>query len=321
MGNKHLIAKDTVLILGAGASVPYGYPTAKELREFVVTSFINEYSQYLRQKSKPESEVINASQKFSHLIQTFRQSSNKSFDLFLSRNRKKYYTDGKFILAWSILYFEALSKFNEDIDRPDTDWYTYIFNEMTDKMTKSSDLEKFTKNKLKLLSFNYDRSFEEFIFQSLFFSFSGDNEDVMKAASWIKVLHIYGKILELQWENPSIGEKYKTNNILDLTTKAKDNIEIIYDERISKSEEIKKIIMEAERIFFLGFGYSLENIEALGLRNILTQSQWVYGTALGFTATEIINIKKLLRSLNPILPDHHINLENLDCVGLLRKYL
>ena len=317
-----MINNNTVFILGAGASVPYGYPTAKELRKFIIEEFRRRYTDRLRGKSKyVEDEVRTEIAKFSPLIESFKQSSTNSFDLFLSRNKGKYYEYGKFILAWCILYFELISKFNEDMDRPESDWYTLLYNNMTDEMTKSTDLEKFKENKLKIITFNYDRSFEEFLWRSLFFSFSGDRDDITKIAEWIKVFHTYGKIYDLQWEQPEKGEKYQTNKILELAEIAKNNIQIIYDERNPRLEEIKKIIIETERIFFLGFGYSKENMEAIGLMNVLTKHQSVYGPALNFTDKERIKVKSLLMKLNPGLPDHHIHIDDLDCVGILREYI
>ena len=38
-----MIERSTLFILGAGSSNPYGYPTAKQLRTFIVNDFIIEY--------------------------------------------------------------------------------------------------------------------------------------------------------------------------------------------------------------------------------------------------------------------------------------
>ncbi len=265
---------------------------------------------------------MNETNQFSYLIESFNQSATNSIDLFLSRNKETHYEQGKFILAWCILYFESICKFNEDIREPDTDWYKWFYNEITKEIITSNELEKIKENKLNIITFNYDRSFEEFLSQSLLYSFAGDRRDVINILDWIKVIHTYGKILELQWESPTSGEKYQTNNILDLAEKAKDNIQIIYDERKTQVEEIQKIISSAYRIFFLGFSYSRENLEAIGMNNLLTKHQYLYGTALGFKDKEVLDIKYLLRKMNPALLDHHIKLHNeLDCVGLLREYL
>ena len=317
-----MITQETIFILGAGASSPYGYPTAKQLRTFIIKEFRQKYSTYLQERKNIGTiESMNEANKFSYLIESFNQSATNSIDLFLSRNKESYYEQGKFILAWCILYFESLSKFNEDIKEPDTDWYKWFYNDITKEIIRSNDLEHLRENKLNVITFNYDRSFEEFLSQSLIFSFAGDRKDVTNSLGWIKVIHTYGKILELQWENPEKGEKYQTNKILDLTEKAKDNIQIIYEERKTQVEEIQSIISTAQRIFFLGFSYAKENLEAIGLINLINKQQYIYGTALGFNDKEVLDIKNLLRRMNPALYDHHIKLDNeLDCVGLLREY-
>ncbi len=78
-----MITQDTVFILGAGASAPYGYPTAKELRTFIITQFRNKYSSYI-QKSR-NTGIIDArseADKFSYLIESFNQSATNSMIYF-----------------------------------------------------------------------------------------------------------------------------------------------------------------------------------------------------------------------------------------------
>ena len=138
-----MITQDTVFILGAGASAPYGYPTAKELRTFIITQFRNKYSSYI-QKSR-NTGIIDArseADKFSYLIESFNQSATNWMNLFLSRNKESFYEQGKFILAWCILYFESISSFNESIKKSETDWYKWFYNEITKEIIRSNDLEK-----------------------------------------------------------------------------------------------------------------------------------------------------------------------------------
>lgn len=317
-----MITQETVFILGAGASVPYGYPTAHELRKFIISEFKEKYLLYLKNDVQlSKTEAMHETIKFLPLIQSFKQSGTNSFDLFLSRNEKKFYEQGKYILAWCLLYFESESRFNEDIEKPNTDWYKLLYNELTQGMIKSSDLEKFTENKLNVITFNYDRSFEQYLFESLFFSFYGDRQDIVRVSDWINVVHTYGKLFDLEWENHNAGIKYSTNELLGLAHDAKNNIQIIYEERKSHIEKIQNIITSAERIIFLGFGYGQENLEALGIKNLLNRSQQIYGTALGFTERERIKIKEFILKLNPGFSEYRIALEDLDCVGLLKKYL
>ena len=95
----------------------------------------------------------------------FRKSSNKSIDLFLARN-PSLVTVGKLAISLEILKSEIASKFREEIDNPALDWYSYLFDRFTDTFL---DKDKFTisDNKVSFITFNYDRSLEHFLIESL----------------------------------------------------------------------------------------------------------------------------------------------------------
>lgn len=315
-----MIKEKTLLILGAGASFPYGYPTAIGLRKFIITEFRNRYSTYLHQIKVPQENLNLEISKYDQIIEEFKASSTDSFDLYLTRNRDKYYDIGKFLLSWCILWFEQNSDFNEDMTDSNLDWYSKLYKEMTNGIYSSSELEKFKENELDIITFNYDRSLEEFLFRSLFFSFTGGRGQVADLVKGINIFHVYGKICNLQWEDPMHGQKYSTNNVLDLAYDLRNNIQIIYDERKGEIEKIAEMIKSAEKIFFLGFGYSQENLEALGLQSLLNSNQYIYGSAYKSTEAERTKIKRLLHHLNPALSDNHIKIQDLDCVGMWREY-
>ena len=101
-----------------------------------------------------------------------------------------------------------------------------------------------------------------------------------------------------------------------------NNIKIIYDERKTIHEEITDLFTEAKNIFFLGFGYAKENLEAIGLdKNIFKKEQRIYGTALGLTEQEILKNSYLLREHNEHMMIEKFRLENCDSLMLLRNYL
>jgi len=193
-------------------------------------------------------------------------------------------------------------------------------NEMIDEILNASELSKFSENNLNIITFNYDRSLEESLFRSLFFSFPEGGAQNAELVKEINIYHVYGKICDLQWENPMHGEKYSTNNILDLAYDLRNNIQIIYDERKGENEKIAEMIKKAKKIFFLGFGYSQENLEALGLQSLLNSNQYIYGSAYKSTEAERTKIKRLLHYLNPALQANHIKIKDLDCVGMWREY-
>ena len=107
----------------------------------------------------------------------------------------------------------------------------------------------------------------------------------------------------------------------------KENIRVIHEETKTEIEEMKSVIKNAKRIFFLGFGYAKENMEVLNIPRIL-RTQEIYGTALGLTQKEIYTIYQSFwknpayKDVTPALASAtNIKIENLDCVSLLKKYL
>jgi len=56
-----MIKEKTVLILGAGASKPYGFPTGEELRREIIDNYVNDVITYI--KNNPR---IRESQKKYH---------------------------------------------------------------------------------------------------------------------------------------------------------------------------------------------------------------------------------------------------------------
>ncbi len=111
-----MIREETIFILGAGASKPYGYPTGAELRKKIINKFRNQYHSntvVFEQINTFKEDLINHSESF---LNKFELSSTKSIDLFLSRN-PKFMDIGKLAIKLSIYNSELESKFREKVDR------------------------------------------------------------------------------------------------------------------------------------------------------------------------------------------------------------
>lgn len=98
----------------------------------------------------------------------------------------------------------------------------------------------------------------------------------------------------------------------------KDNIRVI-DERIeNKNYEISNRILDAERIFFMGFSYADENLAMLDIQSVLNLKQKIYGTTYLSEPNKIEKIKAKLMTNKTF---SELQIENLECLGLLRKHL
>jgi hypothetical protein len=290
-----MVTEDTVFILGAGASVPYGYPSGAELRLDICKRFVKRIISLGQIHHYPEPEVKEVIQKARPFCDAFFKSSTPSIDLFLARNTK-FSEIGKMAILSSIFEAEKNSKFREDMDDKykSQDWYSLLFRKMTEDFISPNSYRDFCENKVTFVTFNYDRSLEHFLFESLSNAFgSAPKDEIINQLRLINVFHVYGVIDKLAWQGGST--EYKVNYSLATLKKMKDNVKLIHERIDLDSREMKRAMHNTKRFYILGFGYAEENLDVLGIRKLLDGDQKIYGTALGMTEKEISEIRQYLR--------------------------
>ncbi len=123
-----MIDQETIFIIGAGASRPYGYPTGYELRKYICINFppllrrISGNSQFSHIRAAWNSEA-------KELAKVFEKSSTPSIDLFLARNNN-FSEIGKIAILLSIFEAERKSRFRENSHIEEQDWYSYLYQKM-----------------------------------------------------------------------------------------------------------------------------------------------------------------------------------------------
>ena len=319
-----MITEDTLFILGAGASSPYGYPTGKGLRRIICKEFPKDYSALLKRRASPDSDYFgdDAIYAAQNLSEFFFKSSTPSIDLFLARNHN--FSDiGRKAIALSIWKAESNSCFREDVDQSQ-DWYSYLYHRLTETLSEPDNYKLIGQNKVSFITFNYDRSLEFFLYESILNSFTSITRTQPPKADFLpfSFQHVYGQLAPLPWQGSSS---------LDYTEKLNDyklkqiyeNIRVIYDRTDDNLTEMKEQISKAKRIFFLGFGFANENLEVLGISDFLNGDQQIFGTAYGMTEKEIQSIRiKLNRNFT--IKDPRLSnpvIKNMNCYDLLREYL
>ena len=178
-----MIETPTVLILGAGASIPYEYHSGEKLIEEISKGILPQNSLFkLLIKLDYSKEFIN---KFK---QTLRNSGSYSIDTFLE-NWPKYNEIGKIAIAHILILAEWAGK-NSLIDFGNKDnWYRYLY--------KHLNCHSFEQNKIGIITFNYDKSLEQYLFTALNNSYEDLDEN--KCASKIRnipIVHVHGKLDE-----------------------------------------------------------------------------------------------------------------------------
>jgi hypothetical protein len=330
--------KRTVFILGAGASCPYGFPTARDLRRQILSGFEDRYLNYLGGAG----EQIGAERRAAgypslrdakRFLECFDLSGTESVDLFLSRN-PQFEEVGKMVICLSILHAEKDSSLREEVKEREQDWYFYLYNRLTRQATRKDDYRLFGESPVAFVTFNYDRSLEHFLFESLLHSFEGiDEKKAKEQLDKIPIIHVYGRPAPLPWvqdDNQNTLpygrdiDNFASTNLRAIVA----NIRVVHKERANPQlEKAREEISRAQRIFFLGFAYAQENLQALTFPGVLDRGHRIYGTATGWTSKEIQGIRRdfihglQAKGASSYEVEDRAQIHDCDCGHLLREYL
>lgn len=315
-----MINKKTVLILGAGASVPYGFPTGTKLRQNILDLFKEEikndwdFRKHPRILGKYEkNEIWNYIRSIqgidglSRFISALQKSKKYSVDAFLER-RTEFLEIGKALISMVLISKEA----EQYIDNAESDWYQYLLNEM------EAPVHEFLQNNITILTFNYDRSLEFYFFNSLKNSYGLSDDETVTLLQSIPIIHLHGTLGNLPFITNASSRLYNQVRSIEAIKICSVNIKIIYENEIEleRFKFAREHMEDADIVCFLGFGYNPTNLERLGVKEVL-RGKAVYGSTYGLTGSEVKRIGKYF--------NHQINFpldfrDNLDVLNFLRNY-
>lgn len=296
-----MIEIPTTLILGAGASMPYGFPSGKKLVEDILKSvgsivdptrksfrklLNSEFTEMLFDLGYDEDLILR-------FISNLKYSKIDSIDSFLEIDE-----NAEFLKIGKIFILYALHRYEKSNDLiGNDDWYRILWNTLK---TKSSN--DFKLNKLSVITYNYDRSLEYYLINCLKHSYGLNDKNAFKLLfDTVKIIHVHGKIgvfgvenhvLDLQIERGFIHDYGDIINSKEKLEFLGNCIKIIHDNNINDSielDEAVEILKNTERICFLGFGYAQDNLKRLKIQNKDGKKN-VLGSAHGLTDLEIDRI-------------------------------
>ena len=153
-----MITRPTTLILGAGASQPFGFPTGSELRARILgLTRLNDTD------SKNLLSIFGFNQdQVMFFCDSFRKSGKASIDSFLE-HRQEFSRIGKYAIAVALISNEDENKL---FDVRNLNWYQYLYSKITTDFFPTDFLD-LTRNRLSILTFNYDRSIEHYFLHAL----------------------------------------------------------------------------------------------------------------------------------------------------------
>lgn len=271
-----MIKNETVLVLGAGASMPYGYPSGHSLRQMLIDPAL--FNPVIAKNWFDKEDI--------HMFcRTFMLSGMKSIDAFLARRGKdtlgfgqRTIEDvGKHGIAIALRQNKVMETLFQsptwvdkswNIDRSDN-WYEYLWAQLSSGITKSN-LEDFAATRLTVVTFNYDLSLEHYLFTAIQNSYGLSDDEAARLLQPIKFIHLYGQLSG----NPLAGGfnyEHKFDKDWRLISLDVKSIQVIDEERELTASNFPiaiAAIQKAPRICFLGFGFDEINVRRLDLAKV-----------------------------------------------------
>jgi hypothetical protein len=215
------------------------------------------------------------------------KSGTQSVDAFLE-HRREFLEVGKAAIACALVPLEREESFFSENPQ---NWYEYFFNKLNVRF------EEFDKNSVCVLTFNYDRSLEHYLFTALSHKFGKSAEECAEKLRSIPIIHLYGHLGHLPYVS---DEGVAFGSVLNpgILKKCAEGIRVIHEDVSGEPQfqEAHQQLRAAERICFLGFGYDKTNLERLAAYSPNPRQERI-GSTVGLISREIFFIEQQLKHL------------------------
>ena len=294
-----MIEIPTVLVLGAGSSVHCGYPLGGQL-----------VSQLSRLRGSPELDSLPGGwtrDEAEDFLTRLSRSGHYSIDAFLESNREQADL-GKYLIARELKKHEDL----EALFPPNNSgWYQYLLN----RLLSDDGTPDFAANRLTIVTFNYDRSLEAYLHAAVQARLHGDEDQAAAILDGLRVIHVHGVL----GDYPAVP--YERDVPLDELVLISRQIQIIHEIKDRDDgfcnpmfEEANTWLSNAERIYFLGFGFHPDNVRRFRFFTPdSTSGKLVRGTTTGLGALERSSLHGVLAPAGftpEMLPPDGVNCNN-----------
>jgi hypothetical protein len=190
------------------------------------------------------------------------------------------------------------------------DWYQYLSSKL------NASFDNFGDNRLSVITFNYDRSLEHYLFTTLRHAHGRSDEECAEALLEIPILHVYGQLSRHPYPDRE-ARPYETDcSRYNSVGYAARGITLLYDKAKPELEAARRLLTAAQRVCFLGFGYHPLNLERLRLPD--SSGRAVFGTARGLIGGEVASVENALRTY---LLCGGVTLTDADNLVVLRQHL
>lgn len=300
-----MLKEPVFLVLGAAASLHLGFPLGKDLPKLIQDEILGDLDTYRALLSLELEGSINWTHEHEYIVDQFIEHLyfiQTTIDSFIGRDINRV------ILGKAAIYSVLAKKETRtSFQQADDNWYTLLWNRLNDGCETLDQFLDSLRN-LRILTFNYDRSLEEYLYKATQIHYnvqdkSQDKEKLDLGFDALHIKHVYGQIGALPFQN-SCKKYYQ--NLLSLPISSIDILERPYspekanklanlllaskmvrvftenntDEEQAVRDFIKRSMSGVVEMFFFGFGFNDSNCklfeDGLGHRGISLQAT-IYG--------------------------------------------
>lgn len=265
-----MFRRNTVLVIGAGAGVPYGFSTGRGL--------LGKGRQLDAEAVRALTEGTVSYAAAQRLLASMVASYEPSIDAMLE-HRMDLVLDGTRLMAALLLEEElaASSTFHD----PEIDWMSLVFHEMS---RGAAGVEAVAANPVSFITFNYDRYIEHRLAHGLSSRYNVDLLTCYRAMEQLPIVHLYGSmgpLVDPRTFGSRRAERFHAiplgapverdvNNVGLAMANAENSIVVVHDARAGSQEfdRAHRLFTDAEVVFFLGFGFGEVNVARLELNRI-----------------------------------------------------
>lgn len=198
-------------------------------------------------------------------IQTFGdelvRSAQPSVDAFLE-HRADLLEVGKAAIAASLIPFETVESLAPAAEN--MRWYEYLWQQM------NAPAGRFADNQLTIVTFNYDRSLEFFLFHAIQKTYGLADHQVVALLATLPIIHVHGSLGRPRSPGQTAGMSYENSLTPQRIQRAAAGIRVVHEatEPDDVFSEVHRALEQAEVVCLLGFAYHRANLQRLKLPRV-----------------------------------------------------
>ncbi len=353
-----MFSENTVFVLGAGSNLDHGFLLGSTLRsELKKILTVRESSEFRVEGDKFIRSLLGGSSyrqlwgmsaaDISRAARIIRDGidTKPSIDEFMDIHASDAAVVklAKLAIAWTILTKEAASDLFVPLQQVRADevkpvkasWLFSVWHLLT-KGVRTGEVERLfdkASNNVTFVTFNYDRSLEQFIYRMLLQTYQLHPTTAGKIVETADIRHVYGTVGA--WSPPFatpklMGRPFGSRNGLDLLYDGSEqewarmlaSISTYTEEiRPETTRAIQATIGDAKQLYFMGMGYHSQNMEILLPKKNL-DAHTIAGTGVGLSPTfcEAVSQRVLGRTKKPESLNGGVVRVDRDCSAMFHEF-